>query len=69
MVQISPLAGRAADGVRVPHISTLLEAGRRVSSQCHDNWRLQADLAYQGCVIVGKGFILDLVTARAWIDA
>ena len=64
---VSPHAERVADGVAVPHISALLEGSAGVESMPR-KLVAQTGVAYQGCVIVGKGFIVDLETARAWTD-
>ncbi|MCX6407715.1 MAG: SAM-dependent DNA methyltransferase [Propionibacteriales bacterium] len=63
--EVSPRADRVADGVRVPHISALLEGSTGAESMPR-KLAAQAGVAYQGCVIVGKGFIVDLETAHAW---
>ena len=51
----------------VTRISTLLEAEGRVSGK---PVRLTENLnvAFQGCIVLGKGFILDPQEAKAWIE-
>ncbi|RDB46379.1 Eco57I restriction-modification methylase domain-containing protein [Tsukamurella tyrosinosolvens] len=59
---------RIADGAIVPHISTLLEGVARKES-VPQSLLSQKGTAFQGCVLVGKGFLLDLGAARNWIDS
>lgn len=58
---------RHADDVAVHAISTLLEPQGRVGGK---PGRLieNADIAFQGCVVLGMGFILDDEEATQWID-
>ena len=58
---------RVADDVTVRRISTLLEPEGRVTGQ---PVRLaeNAGIAFQGCIVLGMGFILDPVEARDWIN-
>lgn len=59
---------RVADGVPVQRISTLLEpAGRIVGNPC----RLPENtgVAFQGCIVLGKGFVVAPEEAQAWIAA
>lgn len=57
---------RVSDGVYVERITTLLEPGGRVSGR---PLRLgqNADLAYQGCIVLGKGFLVPPEDAQSWI--
>ncbi|MFJ5228852.1 Eco57I restriction-modification methylase domain-containing protein [Kitasatospora sp. NPDC088391] len=52
----------------VARISTLLEAGGRVDG---DPVRLNenAGIAFQGCIVLGMGFVLEAEEAEAWIEA
>lgn len=61
-------APRVSDGVEVSRISTLLEPIGRVDGHAQ---RLQENkgIAFQGCIVLGKGFVVDPLTAREWIDA
>ena len=58
---------RICDGAQVRRISTLLEAVSTVEDKPK---RLGANsrLAFQGCIVLGEGFILDPEEARSWID-
>jgi len=56
-----------ADGIPVPRISTLLEPVGRVDgapAQLADN----EDIAFQGCIVLGMGFVLEPEEAQAWIQ-
>lgn len=58
---------RIADGVAVERISTLLEPSGRADGApvpLPEN----GDLAFQGCVVVGMGFVLEAAEAAGWID-
>ncbi|MFF9186175.1 Eco57I restriction-modification methylase domain-containing protein [Streptomyces misionensis] len=63
---VAPHVPRNADGVETERISTLLEPGGRVSG---DPVRLveNAGLAFQGCIVLGMGFVLDPEEAAEWI--
>ncbi|MET8208356.1 DNA methyltransferase [Streptomyces sp. NPDC005373] len=65
---VAPTAHRIADDVAVRRISTLLEAGGRVEG---DPARLaeNKDIAFQGCIVLGKGFLLEPEVAVEWINA
>ena len=55
-----------ADDVAVERISTLLEPGGRVDGipmRLAEN----AGIAFQGCIVLGMGFILEPDEAEAWI--
>lgn len=56
-----------ADGQQVRRMSTLLEAAGRVNVQpvpLVEN----ANQAFQGCTLVGMGFVLDPTEADEWVD-
>ncbi len=59
---------RIADGDEVERISTLLEPGGRVDG---DPVRLveNVGIAFQGCNVLGMGFVLEPHEAAAWIEA
>lgn len=54
------------DGVPVARISTLLEPQGRVADR-PERLEENAGVAFQGCVVLGKGFILEPQEAQAWI--
>jgi len=58
---------RVSDGIPVKVISALLEPTGRVQG---NPFRLveNANIAFQGCVLAGMGFVIDAVQARSWID-
>ncbi|AUS81094.1 SAM-dependent methyltransferase [Actinoalloteichus sp. AHMU CJ021] len=59
---------RVADGVVVSRISTLLEPAGRVEGppvRLTEN----AGIAFQGCIVLGMGFVLEPEEAAAWIEA
>ncbi|WP_112272840.1 Eco57I restriction-modification methylase domain-containing protein [Lentzea terrae] len=57
---------RVVDDVEVQRISTLLEAAGRVEG---NPVRLveNAEIAFQGCIVLGKGFVLESAEAASWI--
>ncbi|WP_448235978.1 DNA methyltransferase [Microbacterium paulum] len=59
---------RFADDVAVRHISTLLEAQGRAEG---NPVRLaeNAGIAFQGCIVLGMGFVVDPEEAQEWIAA
>lgn len=59
-------AVRTADGVPVPRISTFLEAEGKVGG-APVSLQENAKIAFQGCTTVGIGFVLDSVSAQAFI--
>ncbi|MGW2540710.1 Eco57I restriction-modification methylase domain-containing protein [Kitasatospora sp. NPDC001574] len=65
---VSPEFSCVADDVEVKRISTLLEAGGRVEG---DPARLVENLgiAFQGCIVLGMGFVMEPEEAAAWIEA
>ncbi|MGA4901449.1 Eco57I restriction-modification methylase domain-containing protein [Streptomyces griseoincarnatus] len=66
--EVSPGAPRIADGVAAERISTLLEPSGRMNGA---PMRLleNDEVAFQGCVVVGMGFILGRAEAAEWIAA
>ncbi|KUG53401.1 type II restriction endonuclease subunit M [Serinicoccus chungangensis] len=58
---------RVSDDVPVRRISTLLEPSGRVTG---NPLRLAENLgiAFQGCIVLGKGFVIDPPLALAWLD-
>jgi hypothetical protein len=56
------------DGVSVSQISSLLDAGARVSAQPH-RLAANAGLAYIGSYVLGMGFTVEPEAAKALIDA
>ncbi|MGV1007206.1 MAG: Eco57I restriction-modification methylase domain-containing protein [Dermatophilaceae bacterium] len=59
---------RVADDVEAARITTLLEPGGRVEG--HPVRLVEnAGIAFQGCIVLGKGFIIDPDEAQDWIDA
>ncbi len=64
--RVADHATRVADDITVRRISTLLEPEGRVAGQ---PVRLveNADIAFQGCIVLGMGFVLDRAEARDWI--
>lgn len=63
---VSASVGRVADGVAVAHISTLLEPDGRASGKPR---RLveNTGIAYQGCIVLGMGFVIEPTTAKRWM--
>ena len=59
-------APRISDDIPVKSISALLEPSGRVQG---NPVRLveNADIAFQGCVLAGMGFVLEAAEARSWI--
>ncbi|MHA6622492.1 Eco57I restriction-modification methylase domain-containing protein [Pseudonocardia sp. DLS-67] len=66
--EVAPDALRVADDVVVARISTLLEAEGRVEGNAI---RLaeNAGIAFQGCIVLGMGFVLEPEEAAEWIEA
>lgn len=59
---------RVSDDFEVKRISTLLEPVRRVDGQpmpLEEN----KGLSFQGCIVLGKGFVVESHEAQSWIDA
>jgi MmeI, target recognition domain len=66
---LGPVAGavpRLADDVPVSRISTLLESVGRAEG---NPTRLaeNAGIGFQGCIVLGMGFVLDVAEAQEWI--
>lgn len=57
---------RVCDNVPVARISTLLEPEGRVTGQ-PERLAENTSIAFQGCVVLGTGFILESEEAQAWI--
>lgn len=57
---------RVADGVQVGQISTLLEPAGRIVGRPKRLVENQG-VAFIGCFVLGKGFVLEPAEARAWI--
>ena len=57
---------RVCDKVTVARISTLLEPEGRVTGQ-PERLAENTGIAFQGCVVLGTGFILESEEAQAWI--
>jgi hypothetical protein len=65
---VGDVAPRLADGVPVRRISTLLEAAGSAEgnpSRLTEN----AGIGFQGCIVLGMGFVLDIAEAQEWIGA
>jgi hypothetical protein len=64
---VADAAQRVADGTVVPRISTLLEPIGRVDGTPE---RLEENdgVVFNGCYVLGMGFVLDADEAIAWID-
>jgi len=68
LAAVAPTVPRISDDAPVARISTLLEpAGRVIGTPV----RLQENLriAFQGCVVLGMGFVIEPETAAEWIEA
>ncbi|MBZ6205779.1 MULTISPECIES: BREX-1 system adenine-specific DNA-methyltransferase PglX [Streptomyces] len=65
---VHPAVPRMADGIEARRISALLEPTGRVDGE---PVRLTENtgIAFQGCIVLGKGFILEPSEAKAWLDA
>ncbi|GGG58113.1 hypothetical protein GCM10011374_21140 [Kocuria dechangensis] len=65
--EVSPSSERASEGSIVRAISSLLEPAGRVSGQ---PLRLEEnmEIGFQGCSVLGKGFMLGHPEAQQWID-
>lgn len=58
---------RVADGIEVPRISTLLEATGRLDV-LPARLRESTGIAFQGCIVLGKGFVLGPDEAATMIE-
>ncbi|MCC3766073.1 Eco57I restriction-modification methylase domain-containing protein [Streptomyces sp. UNOC14_S4] len=65
---VAPQVPRIADDIAVERISTLLEPGGRVDG---DPVRLAENtrVAFQGCIVLGMGFVLEAEEAAEWVQA
>ena len=66
--EVAPDALRVADDIPVRRVSTLLEpAGRAEGNPV----RLaeNAAIAFQGCIVLGMGFVIEPAEAEEWIAA
>lgn len=63
---VSPQVTMVCDDESVPRISTLLEPAGRVEGK-PERLVENSGIAFQGCIVLGKGFILDPEEARGWI--
>jgi len=63
---VADTADRVADGTIVPRISTLLEPAGQIDGR---PVRLteNEDFSFQGCVVLGMGFVLKSEEAQAWM--
>ncbi|GAB3153300.1 hypothetical protein GCM10027290_45820 [Micromonospora sonneratiae] len=59
---------RIADGIAVRRISSFLEAVGRVDGAA-TRLRENVGISYQGCIVLGMGFVLEPDEAKAWIAA
>jgi hypothetical protein len=68
LAEVAEDVPRVADDVEVRRISTLLEPAGRVEG---NPVRLaeNASVSFQGCIVLGKGFVLDPAEAQEWIAA
>jgi hypothetical protein len=66
--RVASAVPRVADDIAVERISTLLEAAGRVDG---DPARLSENMrvAFQGCIVLGMGFVLEPDEAAAWMEA
>lgn len=66
--RVSDAVLRHADDMPVAGISALLEAeGRTIGNPVR--LRENSSIAFQGCIVLGKGFVLDPEEAQEWIAA
>lgn len=56
-----------ADGISVPKISSMLEPAGRVDG-APDVLMENEDISFQGCIVLGMGFVIEENEARIWID-
>jgi hypothetical protein len=61
-------APRIADGVAALRVSTLLEPAGRVEGN-PVRLAVNAGIAFQGCIVLGMGFVIDPTEAQEWISA
>ncbi len=68
LAEVAPDVPRVADDNQVRRISTLLEAAGRaegIPTRLAEN----AGIAFQGCIVLGMGFVVDVAEAQEWIAA
>ena len=65
---LSPQVMAVCDDTPVPRISTLLEPAGSVKGK-PERLNENQEIAFQGCIVLGKGFILDPEEAVEWIAA
>ncbi|MEU3862545.1 DNA methyltransferase [Streptomyces sp. NPDC028722] len=65
---VPPDAPRVVDDIVAKRISTLLEPTGRTDGT-PVRLRENAGIAFQGCIVLGMGFVLDPEEAAAWINA
>lgn len=65
--QVPAAAPRMANEEVVPRISTLLEPAGRVQGQ-PKRLAENAGIAFQGCIVLGMGFVVEPDEAAAWIE-
>jgi Eco57I restriction-modification methylase len=63
---VAEQAQRVVDGALAPSISTLLEPAGRLDD-APQGLTENKGIAFQGCILWGKGFLLDASLAQAWI--
>ena len=65
---VSDAASRISDDLPVGRITTLLEAAGRATGS---PLRLKENggIGFQGCIVLGKGFVLEPTEAQEWIAA
>lgn len=64
--EVAQAAQRVVNGVPAPRIATLLEPAGRVDGH-PTRLAENAGIAFQGCIVLGMGFVLDPEEAYAWI--
>ena len=64
---VSSQVAMVCDDVEVSRIGTLLEPVGRVDGN-PERLVENINIAFQGCIVLGKGFILEPETARDWVD-
>lgn len=64
---VSPQVTMVCDDESVPRISTLLEPAGRVEGK-PERLIENSGIAFQGCIVLGKGFVLDSEEVQGWIE-
>ncbi|MCO7271572.1 Eco57I restriction-modification methylase domain-containing protein [Cellulosimicrobium cellulans] len=67
-VRVPDTVPRISDGVQVRRVSTLLEPAGRIEVN-PERLEENARIAFQGCIVLGKGFVLEPEEAQEWIAA